>query len=568
MAAGKRRDGRDGDRGAGRTTPTRPSRPVVEHRRRGADARAAGGRAGVAIGNWHFAIPRNIPDERAQAAMAFFQWFLTKEAQDAYAEAGGIPVRTDVLEALSDEPEYAWMKAYRTNLDAGVQALGFAEGAGVDQVMALRLNQARHRRARRPPPRSTRPRRRSRRSSPSAAARPAACPPLAEYGRAGERSRLSARRRSSGAGASALARPLVPLGDARARGGRARRADGLADPEPAVDVAEHHRVQPRGGVPSPSRRWRTSGGWPATGSSASSLWMTLLFVIASVTIEMVLGFLLALVVSGVARGKGVIRTLMILPILVPPVAIGSMWKLMYGYDFGILNQALGLVGLGPVGWLSNTSLALWSVVIVDVWHWTPLVFLILFAGVEGLPARGDRGGAGRRRDALADRARIILPLMAPAIAVAFVFRVDPRLQGLRPDLPADLRRPGHGDRGGEPAGSTTSSSSRTTSATGRCSSVVVILARRRLPASTRRRAWRGGSASDPAKGRELARRLRLPRGGGGRDRAAVPLHPRDLVQVRDRHHAGAVRLRADARTTTATSCSAGGRTSSATSRTA
>jgi len=153
-----------------------------------------------------------------------------------------------------------------------------------------------------------------------------------------------------------------------------------------------------------------------------SLWVTLLFVIASVTIEMVLGFLLALVVSGVGRGKGLIRTLMILPILVPPVAIGSMWKLMYNYDFGILNQAAALVGLGPIGWLSNTSLALWSVVIVDVWHWTPLVFLILFAGVEGLPrevieaARVDGATTGQIVR------RIIIPLMAPAIAVAFVFR--------------------------------------------------------------------------------------------------------------------------------------------------
>jgi multiple sugar transport system permease protein len=154
----------------------------------------------------------------------------------------------------------------------------------------------------------------------------------------------------------------------------------------------------------------------------SSLWTTLLFVIASVTIEMVLGFLLALVVAGIGRGKGLMRTLMILPILVPPVAIGSMWKLMYNYDFGILNQVFGLVGLGPVGWLSNTSLALWSVVIVDVWHWTPLVFLILFAGVEGLPrevieaARVDGATTGQIVR------RIILPLMAPAIAVAFVFR--------------------------------------------------------------------------------------------------------------------------------------------------
>lgn len=97
---------------------------------------------GVPIGNWHFTIPRNIPDERAQAAMAFMQWFLTRDAQMAYAEAGGIPVRSDVIEELSAEPEYAWMKAYATNLAAGVQALGFAEGASVDQVMALRLNQA------------------------------------------------------------------------------------------------------------------------------------------------------------------------------------------------------------------------------------------------------------------------------------------------------------------------------------------------------------------------------------------------------------------------------------------
>lgn len=160
----------------------------------------------------------------------------------------------------------------------------------------------------------------------------------------------------------------------------------------------------------------------ADGLFRLSLWTTLLFVIASVTIEMVLGFLLALVVSGVGRGKGAIRTLMILPILVPPVAIGSMWKLMYNYDFGILNQALALVGLGPVGWLSDTSLALWSVVVVDVWHWTPLVFLILFAGVEGLPREVIEAARVDGATTWQIVRRIIIPLMAPAIAVAFVFR--------------------------------------------------------------------------------------------------------------------------------------------------
>jgi multiple sugar transport system substrate-binding protein len=97
---------------------------------------------GVAIGNWHFAIPRNIPDDRAQASMAFFKWFLTKEAQTAYAEAGGIPVRADVLDELSAQPQYAWMAAYKTNLEAGTHPLGFAEGAAVEGVMGLKLNQA------------------------------------------------------------------------------------------------------------------------------------------------------------------------------------------------------------------------------------------------------------------------------------------------------------------------------------------------------------------------------------------------------------------------------------------
>lgn len=154
----------------------------------------------------------------------------------------------------------------------------------------------------------------------------------------------------------------------------------------------------------------------------TNLRTTVIFVAVSVTLEMILGFLLALLVAGVPRGKGLIRTLMILPILVPPVAIGSMWKLMYNYDFGILNQALGLVGLGPVGWLSNPGVALWSVVLVDVWHWTPFVFLILFAGIEGLPR--DVIEAARVDGATTAQIvrRIILPLMAPALAVAFVFR--------------------------------------------------------------------------------------------------------------------------------------------------
>jgi multiple sugar transport system permease protein len=149
---------------------------------------------------------------------------------------------------------------------------------------------------------------------------------------------------------------------------------------------------------------------------------TMVFVVVAVAVEMVLGLALALAVGGLRRGKGLMRTVMIVPILVPPVAIGSMFKLMYNHDFGLFNQMLGALGLGPVSWLGSTSLALWSVIIVDIWHWVPFVFLILFAAVEGLPR--DVLEAGRVDGATRWQllTRVTLPLLAPAIGVALLFR--------------------------------------------------------------------------------------------------------------------------------------------------
>ena len=148
---------------------------------------------------------------------------------------------------------------------------------------------------------------------------------------------------------------------------------------------------------------------------------TFVFVAVSVAIEMVLGLALAIAVAGV-RGKRLLRTLLILPILVPPVAIGSMWKLMYNYDFGIFNQALVALGLQPVNWLGSTSLALLSVIVVDVWHWVPFVFLILFAAVEALPVdlleAAHVDGASRWQTLRL----VTIPLLLPAIIVAFLFR--------------------------------------------------------------------------------------------------------------------------------------------------
>lgn len=149
---------------------------------------------------------------------------------------------------------------------------------------------------------------------------------------------------------------------------------------------------------------------------------TLIFVFVSTSFEMLLGFGLALVVSNVTYAKGVIRTATLLPILIPPVVIGSMWRLMYNPDFGIINDLLAYVGVAPLDLLGSVDTALLSVIIVDVWHWTPFIFLILLAAIEGLPAQvleaANIDGAS-----YAQKLRfVILPMIWPALMVAFMFR--------------------------------------------------------------------------------------------------------------------------------------------------
>lgn len=102
-----------------------------------------GRQPGVVIGNWVMTVPKNLPLERQRATLAFARWFLTAGAQRAYAEAGAIPVRSDTFTSdLASRPEFRWMRAYIDSQPLARQVLGFAEGAQVEQVMGLRLNQA------------------------------------------------------------------------------------------------------------------------------------------------------------------------------------------------------------------------------------------------------------------------------------------------------------------------------------------------------------------------------------------------------------------------------------------
>jgi multiple sugar transport system permease protein len=149
---------------------------------------------------------------------------------------------------------------------------------------------------------------------------------------------------------------------------------------------------------------------------------TVVFATTAVGIQMVLGFALALLTTKVTRGRTFYRAVFLIPILVPGIVIGAIWKLMYNFDFGVFNQVLGLFGIAPVDWLGNPSLALWAIVAVDVWHWTPFVFLLMLAGLESLPQ--DVYEAARIDGAtfLQELGYVTLPLMLPTIVVTLVFR--------------------------------------------------------------------------------------------------------------------------------------------------
>jgi multiple sugar transport system permease protein len=149
---------------------------------------------------------------------------------------------------------------------------------------------------------------------------------------------------------------------------------------------------------------------------------TAIFVVVAVAAEMVIGLALALLVARLARGRGLARTVMVVPILVPAVAIGCMWKLMYNYDFGVFNQALTAVGLAPVNWLGSTKVALVAVILVDIWHWVPFIFLILFAAVEGVPQDTIEAAHIDGATNIQITRYVIIPLVKPALAVALVFR--------------------------------------------------------------------------------------------------------------------------------------------------
>lgn len=149
---------------------------------------------------------------------------------------------------------------------------------------------------------------------------------------------------------------------------------------------------------------------------------TLIFTGVAVPVQLVLGMAIAVLFNRELPAKGLIRTVILLPMVATPVAIALIWSLMFDPSLGVLNWFLESLGLSRSLWVADARLALPSLIMVDVWQWTPMVALILIAALQSVPsehyeaARID--GAGGWQVFW----HITLPAVRGAVVVALILR--------------------------------------------------------------------------------------------------------------------------------------------------
>lgn len=153
----------------------------------------------------------------------------------------------------------------------------------------------------------------------------------------------------------------------------------------------------------------------------SSIKFTIMLVLIAVPVEMLLGLGLSYLIRGLA-GEKMMRSFLLIPMMVPAAVGGFGWKMLYNFMFGPINYFLSLFGVQPIAWFGKAGSAQAAVLIIDIWQWTPFVFLILYAALQALPKdildAGKVDGANGWKLFL----HIELPLLKPILYVTLLLR--------------------------------------------------------------------------------------------------------------------------------------------------
>lgn len=155
--------------------------------------------------------------------------------------------------------------------------------------------------------------------------------------------------------------------------------------------------------------------WPA-------VWRTVQFTGVVLLAEVVLGMAIALLLWRPFRGEKWVRVAILMPLVATPVAVGMMWRLIFDPNIGVANQMLGWFGIPEQPWLAGPSSALWTTMLIDIWQWTPMVVLILLAGLTSLSDEPQEAALIDGANGWQRFRYITLPLMMPTVIVAILLR--------------------------------------------------------------------------------------------------------------------------------------------------
>ncbi len=168
------------------------------------------------------------------------------------------------------------------------------------------------------------------------------------------------------------------------------------------------------------------------------------YTVISVALQMLVGFSLALLIKEKFKGSGIITTLILVPMMLSPVIVGLFWRLMFNPSYGIVNYLLGFrnINTSPE-WLGDPTLALWAIIIVDVWMWSPFVMLLSLAGLSAIPDYLYEAAAIDRAGPWFIFRRITMPQVMPLLLIAVLFRTIEALKQF--DLVMGITGGGPGD---------------------------------------------------------------------------------------------------------------------------
>lgn len=153
-----------------------------------------------------------------------------------------------------------------------------------------------------------------------------------------------------------------------------------------------------------------------------SLWLTFVYVSILITVEVTIGTLLAMLLQKDLKGKNFFRVTYMLPMLLSPVAVSYVWKMIYDYLRGPANYFLSWFGIKPVEWLTGSFMPIISLIIVDVWQWTPFLILTILAAFEALPEELFEAAVVDGGTPMRIFRSITLPLAAPIIVTIVLLR--------------------------------------------------------------------------------------------------------------------------------------------------